>query len=126
MTPGVFAATLPVAGQGLYRIEDERHTVVVPVGTLDPLEFDDPRASEEILEPVTADGAGSITWIDDGVPALRKVSGDRSVSGRGWLGLRSNNAYSVTGLQQKQLVPSWLMFMLGAALLAMAWWREAR
>ena len=126
VTPGVFAATLPVAGQGLYRIEDERHTVVVPVGTLDPLEFDDPRASEEILEPVTADGAGSITWIDDGVPALRKVSGDRSVSGRGWLGLRSNNAYSVTGLQQKQLVPSWLMFMLGAALLAMAWWREAR
>jgi hypothetical protein len=126
MGPGRFGETVPVAGQGLYRLEDGSHTVVVPVGTIDPLEFEDARTSEDPLQPAVEAHGGSVHWLVDSVPSLRRVAPGRDPAGRGWIGLRSNEAYSVTGLEQHPLLPAWLMLPLAALLLVLAWWREAR
>jgi hypothetical protein len=126
LAPGRFGASVPVSGQGLYRIEDALRTVVVPVGALDLLEFEDARATAAVLAPVVEAKGGSTHWLNEGLPSLRRVRPDRDPSGRGWIGLRANEAYSVTGLEQTPLLPAWAMFLLAAAILVTAWWREAR
>jgi hypothetical protein len=126
LAPGRFGASVPVSGQGLYRIEDALRTVVVPVGALDLLEFEDARTTAAVLAPVVEAKGGSTHWLNEGLPSLRRVRPDRDPSGRGWIGLRANEAYSVTGLEQTPLLPAWAMFLLAAAILVTAWWREAR
>ncbi len=123
---GRFGGVAEVTGQGLYRIEDGVNSVVVPIGALDPLEFEDARTSPERLEPAVEASGGSVHWLIDRVPSLRRVSPGRDASGSRWIGLQANEAHTVTGLEQHPLLPAWLMFVLAAALLAVMWWREAR
>jgi hypothetical protein len=123
---GRFGGVAEVTGQGLYRIEDGVRSVVVPIGALDPLEFEDARTSPERLEPVVQASGGSVHWLTDRVPDLRRVSPGRDASGSRWIGLQANEAHTVTGLEQHPLLPAWLMFALAAVLLAVMWWREAR
>ncbi|HKK29746.1 MAG TPA: hypothetical protein VKA18_05050 [Alphaproteobacteria bacterium] len=126
LTPGKFGTSVPVEGQGLYRIEDPQHSVVVPVGAIDPLEFEDARTSPEPLMPAVEAHGGSVHWLTEGTPSLRRIRPEREPSGRGWIGLQANEAHTVAGLEQYPLLPAWLMFLLAAAVLGMTWWREGR
>ena len=126
LEPGRFGASLTVAADGLYQVEDGQHTVVVPVGVLDARELEDPRASAAPLAETVATHAGSTHWLADGLPALRQIQPNRLAAGRGWLGLRQNGAHNVVGLTQTPLLPTWLSLLLSAALLTFTWWREAR
>lgn len=126
LSNGRFGAIAEVTGQGLYRIEDGSHSVVVPVGVLDPLEFEDARTSPEPLSPAVEAHGGSMHWVTDRVPSIRRVRPGRDMAGRGWIGLQANEAHTVIGLEQRKLLPAWLMFLLAAGMLAAAWWREAR
>ncbi len=123
---GRFGALAEVTGQGLYRVEDGEHSVIVPVGALDPLEFEDARTSPEPLSPAVAAHGGSVHWLTERTPTLRRVRPGRDPAGRGWIGLQANEAHTVTGLEQHPLLPAWLLFALAAVLLAAMWWREAR
>ena len=48
------------------------------------------------------------------------------MAGRGWLGLRDNRAYRVTGIERTPLLPGWLVLALAAGLLAWLWRREGQ
>ncbi len=111
---------------GLYRLNDGKLSAVAAAGPLNPKEVADMRATPSILAPVTAASGGSVRWLSDGIPDIRRVSANASASGANWIGLKSNKAYRVAAVEQQPLLPPWgaLLLLLGTLLLA--WRMEGR
>ncbi len=119
-------ASLPVTEMGLYRVSDGKHTALAAVGTLNPLEFADMRATDAKLKPVVDKTGGGIAWIKDGLPDLRRVREGHRTAGRGWMGVTENGEYTVTGVQEAPLLPGLALLLLGLGALLLAWRREGR
>lgn len=112
---------------GLYRVTDGARTAFAASGPLNPLEFTDLRASPDLLLPIVEATGGAVHRLADGpVPELRKVKPGRDTAGRGWIGLRSNGDYVVTGIAQAPLLPALGVLLLGLGALLLAWRREGR
>ena len=123
---GVVDLVVPANKTGLYRVSDGEREALAASGPLNPMEFADLRATPEFLAPLADATGGSIQWIRDGLPDLRKVRRDRDRSGIGWLGLIENKTYVVTGVNEFPLVPP-VLFMIGVLILLMGtWWKEGR
>ncbi|HRK94899.1 MAG TPA: hypothetical protein PK694_01140, partial [Rhodospirillales bacterium] len=60
------------------------------------------------------------------LPRFRQVQPGQSSAGRGWMGLRRNDAYTVTGVREVPLLPALLVLAAVLSPLAAAWWREGR
>lgn len=119
---GRAGAVLPIDEPGLYRVDDGERSVLAAAGALDHREFDDVRATPELLAPV----ASSVRWLSEGgVPDIRTVRPGRDASGRGWIGLHANRDYVVTGVLELPLLPPLLLLALIGGLLAFAWRRES-
>ncbi len=123
---GIARAEVPATEIGLYRVEDDAHTALAVAGTVRPLEFDDLRATAEHLEPLAKATGGGIAWLAEGVPEFRRTGVGRDTAGRGWMGLRRNRSYVVTGLEEISLLPGLIVLTLVLGGLAGAWWRELR
>ena len=128
---GEASASIAADEPGLYRIEDGTRTALAAAGALNPVEMSDLRATGEHLEKVVAMTNGSIHWISElagggGVPELRRTRPGRDSAGRSWIGLRQNDSYIVTGIQQLPLLPGLLILLLGIAGLMAAWFREGK
>jgi hypothetical protein len=123
---GIARAEVPATEIGLYRVEDDAHTALAVAGTVRPLEFDDLRATAEHLEPLAKATGGGIAWLAEGVPDFRRTGVGRDTAGRGWMGLRRNRSYVVTGLEEISLLPGLIVLTLVLGGLAGAWWRESR
>ena len=122
---GRASATLQAREMGLYQASDGSRRAVAAVGALNPYEFRDVRATAERLEPVTAATGGGLFWLaEDGLPDIRRTRPGRNSSGRGWIGLRANGQYRVTGIEQTALLPPWLVLLLMLGGLMLAWRRE--
>jgi len=120
-------ASFTAGEQGLHRISDGRHTVYAVAGTLNPLEFADVRSTGEKLDPVIKAQGGSVNWLVDGkLPEIRRVAPERSVAGRGWIGLRANGDYIVRGVTEIPLLPALGVLLLALGTLLFAWRREGR
>jgi hypothetical protein len=120
-------ASYRASEQGLHRISDARHTVYAVAGTLNPLEFADVRSTPEKLEPFIKAQGGSVNWLADGkLPDIRRVAPERTVAGRGWIGLRSNGDYIVRGVTDIPLLPALATLALAIGTLILAWRREGR
>lgn len=127
---------MPVRETGVYRITDGVRTTVAVAGALNPKEFAVVHASEKYLAPAAEQSGGGVFWLAEGndaeagLPGLRRVrtrGGDnRDMSGRNWLGLRANGAYTVTGVDHVPLMPGALALLLILGSLFSAWWREGR
>ena len=110
---------------GLYRIDDGVHSTVAAVGALNPREFADVRASAAALAPVAKATGGGLYWLSQaGLPDIRRTRPGRLTAGRGWIGLRANGAYLVTGVEQLPLLPALLVLVLMLGGLMLAWRRE--
>jgi hypothetical protein len=120
--PGVWRATAKADELGLYRLTDGTLTAVAAAGPLNPKEVADMRATDRILAPIADASGGSVHWLVDGVPEVRRVGASGTAAGSNWIGLRANGAYRVTSVEQQPLLPAWaaLLFLLGTLLLA---WR---
>jgi len=118
--------TLPAEEPGLYRVDDGKRTAFAAVGTLNAPELADLRATPERLRPLVEASGGTIHWLADGLPTVRRTEPGRSTAGRGWVGLTRNGASVVTGIDQVGLLPWWLTLTLVLGALAGAWWREGR
>ena len=125
-TDGRTRATLEVPAPGLYRIGDGTRTAVAAVGPLNPREFRDVRTSAELLAPVARATGGGIFWLEDGLPQIRATRPGRATAGPGWLGLRANEAYSVSGIAERPLLPGIFVLFLALGGLVAAWRREGR
>ncbi|MEK9671187.1 MAG: hypothetical protein VW268_01615 [Rhodospirillaceae bacterium] len=124
--PGRWRADLTAAEIGLYRITDGTRTALVASGELNPLELSDLRATDRLLKPLTETAGGSIRWLTDGIPDLRRVDPHRDLAGRSWIGLVAHKSYVVTGLRDIPLLVGLILVALTLSALMMAWWREGR
>ena len=124
--PGIWRAETKGGELGLYRAADGILSTVTAAGPLNPKEVADMRATDEVLKADAEAGGGSVHWLEDGVPEVRRVGADDSASGSNWIGLRSNGAYRVTALEQEKLLPQWLALLLIVGALLLAWKLEGR
>jgi len=124
---GRSSGTLPISQMGLYRASDGSHTALAAAGPLNPIEFADVRTTPEKLAPLVQASGGGVFWASDGaVPEIRRVSPGRAASGHGWMGLRQNGDYVVTGFSELPLMPGFAALLLTVGLLIAAWRREGR
>ncbi len=124
--PGIWRAETKGGELGLYRATDGILSTVTAAGPLNPKEVADMRATDEVLKADAEASGGSVHWLEDGVPEVRRVGADDTASGSNWIGLRSNGAYRVTALEQEKLLPQWLALLLIVGALLLAWRLEGR
>jgi hypothetical protein len=140
-TPGGDKATVPLSDagdgkaagvmaapeSGLYRVSDGTHRAFAASGDLNPIELADLRSTGDVMKPiVTATNGGIVRLATEGVPDIRQVRPDRDTAGRGWIGLRSNADYVVTGVDQAPLLPALVVLLLGLGATMLAWRREGK
>jgi hypothetical protein len=124
---GVAEATLAAGEPGIYRFSDGTLSAVAVVGAVNPPELADMRATEALLRPVADLNGGGVLWLADAPdPEVRRTRPDRDQSGRGWIGLRANGDFVVTGMRETSLLPAGLVLVLAIGTLMLAWRREGR
>ena len=113
---------------GAYRFTDsEGSESFAFIGNLNPLEFSDLVTSEAPLHDIVKHTGGRILWLEDTPePSLKMVKKGHAASGRGWIGLRDNDGYIVSGFKSRPALPYWLSMGGLLSLLAALWWREGR
>ena len=127
MSPHWAAATTAIEGAGVYRVEDDRRAILVAVGAVEGPEMADVRTTAAVLAPVAEARGGGVFWLPrDGLPRLRRTDPDDRQSGAGWIGLRANRDYVVTGQRDGPLLPAPLALVLVLAVLVIAWRQESR
>jgi hypothetical protein len=126
-SPGLGVGVVDVDKPGLYRFDDGSLRTVAAVGSPDPLEFSDVRATDRPLKPLVEASGGTTQWLaDNAEPDVRSVRPGRAAGGSDWIGLRRNESYSVTGINQLPLLPGVLVALAFLMALGSAWWREGR
>ncbi|GAB2174628.1 hypothetical protein [Dongia sp. agr-C8] len=124
---GKATAEMPAPDQGLYRVTDGQKEAFAASGALNSLEYRDPRASAEpMAQLISATGGGVQVYEAAGWPTLRQVSAKSERAGRGWFGLKQNQDYVVTGIDQSPLIPAWAALLLSLGAVLLAWKREGR
>jgi len=122
---GHATATLPAPDAGLYRVTDGQRQAFAAGGSLNALEFRDPRASPvPMAKLIQATGGGTVSLTKQGQPELRRVAAGDEMTGAGWLGLRENRDFVVTGIRQTPLLPVWLALALALGFMLLTWHRE--
>lgn len=128
--PGRATGLLLAEAPGIYRFQGGERLALAVVGTLNPPELIDMRTTDEPLRPVAEATGGAIHWLADGdpvaLPEIRQVLPDRAAAGRGWIGLRQNDAYVVTGVRDIPVLPGVLALLLALGALLAGWRREGR
>ena len=125
--PGLGLGVVDVDRPGLYRFDDGTLRTVAAVGSPDPLEVSDVRATEAKLKPlVEASGGGMLWLVDQPDPDIRIVRPGRAAGGSDWIGLRRNESYTVAGINQLPLLPGILVALAFLMAMGSAWWREGR
>jgi hypothetical protein len=125
--PGRWTATVPVAEQGIWHLDDTRLQAVAAVGRRDRLEYGDMRTSAALLAPVVEASGGGIIWLaEDGVPQIRRTRGQGERAGAGWIGLKRTGSETITAVDQVPLVPPALALAGVLGLLLLGWRREGR
>lgn len=125
--PGHWRATAKADELGLYRATDGALNAVSANGPLNPKEVADMRATDAILKPAANASGGSVRWLaEGGVPQIRRVAPARLAAGDNWIGLRANNAYRVTSVDQRPLLAPWLALLLILGSLLLAWRMEGK
>ncbi len=118
---------LRITESGLYRVSDGESTALAAAGPLNPVEFEDLRATTQRMAPVIEASGGAVVRVaSEAMPRMRKVKPGRDRHGRGWIGMQANGGYVVTGVSQVPLLPAALMLLLAIGTAMAAWWREGR
>lgn len=124
---GWLSARMPLDQTGIYSFSDGQSSHFVVSGSLGSKEMAGVIATDEIMEPVAEASGGSVRWLSSGgAPDIRVLPQGRKYSGAGWIGLRQNNDYTVSGVQDRALLPAWLALLLLMSLSVWMWWREGK
>jgi hypothetical protein len=126
---GWLEAKLQADSLGIYGFETAQgERRFAAVGDLNPLELQNVLTTAEVLKPLMEASGGGAVWLsENAAPDIRSLGqGRKNFAGSGWLGLRRNNAYTVSGVKTSPLLPplAWLALLAGLSLFA--WWREGR
>ena len=126
---GLYRATLPLQGQGAYRLSNGDISAITAVGALNPKEYENLLPTEEVLAPLSQATKGLIKSVgleESGLPEIRRPKAGRQTSGNNWMGLVSHDAYTVTQSRRTPLAPGIFLFGLFFIFLAWAWRREGK
>lgn len=124
---GRSVGTMPVTASGLYRVSDGTRRALAAAGALNPVEMSDVRATDRKVAADVAATHGGTFWVGPGpIPDIRRVDPGDSTSGHGWIGLRRNGDYIVTGVGETPLLPGLLALILALGAFLLAWRREGR
>ncbi|WP_448204329.1 hypothetical protein [Azospirillum sp. sgz302134] len=129
---GRAAATVIAAEPGIYRVTDGDRTALAVVGAVNPPELADVRSTGDKLAPVAKETGGGVHWIADSEGGarpgidVRRTRPDRPQTGDGWIGLRANGDFVVTGVSEVPLLPVGTVLALALGALLLAWRREGR
>lgn len=127
--PGRFEARMSAAELGLYRVTQGDLSAVAASGPLNPREYADVRATENLLKPIAAETGGGLYWVGENAqdtPDIRAVRPGHDSAGDDWLGLKRNEQYLVRAVHQVPLLSGPLALLLILGTLALAWRREGR
>ncbi len=124
--PGRAVARIEITESGLYRAQDGQRKALVAVGSPNPLEVVDVRATGDKLRPLAAATKGSVHWLHDGMPGLRRVASDQDAGGRDWMGLKAGKEARIIGARRITLLPPMLAIILLLGAIILAWRREGQ
>jgi len=122
--PGRSSATVPAAAPGVWAVSDGTRQAFAAASDANPREIADLRATATVLAPIVRASGGSVRFIADGVPELRRIEPGRDSSGANWIGLPRRHDHVVTGLDALPLLPPWAALPLLLGLVLLAWRRE--
>ena len=126
--PGYYTGSMPLGGLGAYRLNHGDLDTIAAVGMLNPIEYAELLPTADILSPLAESTGGTARMIGlsvDNLPSLRRIKTGNLV-GNDWIGLRDNNAYTVTRSKRRPLAPPLVFFLAFFVALAWGWWREAK
>ena len=125
-SPGRWQGSLKVSEAGMYGLNDSKLQAVAAAANADAREMQDILATPTRLAPIAKATGGGVAWLEDGMPRIIKISAGHQMAGSGWLGLKANDAYRVTAVNEYPLFAS--LLALAALLLAVClmWTREGR
>jgi uncharacterized membrane protein len=129
VVPGLYRATIPLAGQGAYRLANDDVSTIVAVGALNPREYENLLPTLDVLEPLsTATGGTTLSVGLDAstLPDIRRPRPGRATSGSDWIGLVAHRAYTVTQSRRTPLAPGLFLFGFFFLFLIWAWRREGQ
>ncbi len=124
---GLYRASLPLTGQGAYRLSNGDISAITAVGALNPKEYKNLLPTQDILAPLSATTKGLIKSVgleSSNLPEIRRPRTGRQTSGSNWMGFVSHEAYTVTQSRRTPLAPGIFLFALFFLFLAWAWRRE--
>ena len=124
---GRATGSIEAPDQGLYKVSDGTRQAFAASGALNSKEWADPRAATTALRPLIEETGGGIQMVStDGQPIWRRMPADSAMTGSGWLGLKQNGDYTVTGVRNTPLLPAWAALLLTLGLVMLAWRRESK
>ncbi len=121
---GRATAEMPAEAVGVWQVSDGTRTAFAAAQTANPREVSDLRATATVVAPLTRSTGGSVRFIGNGIPDLRRVELGREGSGAGWIGLPRRHDHVVTGLDAIPLLPPWAALPVLLGLVLAAWRRE--
>jgi hypothetical protein len=123
--PGVLTGTYAANSTGIYTVSDGVQERFAIIGNLNAPEHTEILTTESKLRPLVKSSRGGLWWAKETIPDVKKIASGQRFSGRKWLGLRDTKNYAVTGVKQKDFVPSWFFALFGALCLILLWWNES-
>ena len=125
---GWLEARIPARLGGVYNVTDGTQKRFAVIGEVNPPEWRSVITSEKPLKKITEESGGSMHWLtSEGNPDIRRVNAsNNNFGGYGWIGMRDNNAFSITGVRDIPFLPSWLSALLLLVIAVSAWWFEGR
>lgn len=125
-SPGLWRGTMTTSERGLFMLNDGLLQSFAVAPNSDTLETTDIVATAAKLAPVVKATGGNLAWLQDGMPQLQMISGNRPLNAGGTFGLRANSAYRVVATTAFPLFASLAVLAALLALLAGMWFREGR
>lgn len=124
---GWTSAKVEAVQNGIYAFTQGDKKAFAVVGTALNEEFADVHTTEEKLKPVADATGGGIVWFSENPRFdLRPVSPSASEKGgESWLGIKQNNAFTVSAVDSRELFPNWLILIVILSAAVWSWWRES-
>ncbi len=124
--PGLWKTQIAIKEPGIHKLINGDKVAFAAVGSPDPRESAQIHSTDKLVKKFISSTKGSITRIAVSTPRVVMVKSNRSFSGSGWIGLKSNNAYDVTSIKTMPLMTTLLALLGLLGLITAMWYREGR